>query len=676
MNLKEIYAEYVANWISSGSLILRTKLSSLGIKSAFDRYLTKKYVTKVWAVTNIPVNFDHNLTYLIRDKMFVKCPEVKTIIHMYCVPTKIAVSNDTFVRQMASAEEKYKAYDEMFRQLSDTDQKTGRKFRTGSGSSFTIRKKDLDRMKELYESYAYVYTHRMEGMDRGDAGEFFNVHLFIQASAENRESLSKYQSYLSTILHANKVSFTDLKGKISQYLTNFGPASYAQGDLKGFPKMLMSDENIAAISSVKSRGLVGGEGVLFGIDWLSKLPFWVNLFASSAAQVVMVLAKSGVGKTALVQMISLSLLSRTHHVSVTDLKGNEWNRLFPFIGNKLEISMHSSKERFVNVLRIDDMNADESNCEDIYNLAVDAGIELFSIPVNLQENEGNIVDLHMILRTAIKKTFSQLKDFDEKIPHTFSVTKHITYSSVLDNVHSLENTASYTEGQRKMIPEIVSRCREVFGDATGSDSDFKDEVTLNEVINTPLVVYSFNKNRSTFVDVKEEMRLFMVQHLSRKKHYIRKQAQLHSIEIYEEFQRAKNVAKHKGTSKFINHISQVVTGSRSDNVTVFLLMNTLEPFQDPDTLAIQSNITTYVVGKLQKSDMEKFVDMFGADSMLPYLENICLKEDPTFTNVFAVKYDNGLDVDQAMCKAIIPSYLEEELRQRDVVDSIKTKKAI
>lgn len=39
MKLRDVYAEYLANWLSGGSLINRDKISLLGIKTLYDRYL-------------------------------------------------------------------------------------------------------------------------------------------------------------------------------------------------------------------------------------------------------------------------------------------------------------------------------------------------------------------------------------------------------------------------------------------------------------------------------------------------------------------------------------------------------------------------------------------------------------------------------------------------------------
>lgn len=76
MKLRDVYAEYLANWLSGGSLINRDKISLLGIKTLYDRYLTNGYITKVWCVTAVPVYFNKNLTQAIRNEMSRLHPRV------------------------------------------------------------------------------------------------------------------------------------------------------------------------------------------------------------------------------------------------------------------------------------------------------------------------------------------------------------------------------------------------------------------------------------------------------------------------------------------------------------------------------------------------------------------------------------------------------------------------
>ena len=72
MKLSELYSEYFANWISGGAMITQDKISLIGIKSFYDRFMTNTGITKVWAIEKVPVHLSCNITQMIRSEMFEK----------------------------------------------------------------------------------------------------------------------------------------------------------------------------------------------------------------------------------------------------------------------------------------------------------------------------------------------------------------------------------------------------------------------------------------------------------------------------------------------------------------------------------------------------------------------------------------------------------------------------
>lgn len=660
MKLRDLYSEYFAHWLSSGSLILRDKISSLGIKPSFDRFLTKKYVTKVWAIRYIPVYYNENFTEMVRTEMFIRFRTVKTTVNIVSKPVDIPVNSDQFKRKLLHAKERYDNYKEVFDSLSEADQLVGKNIRRSGGTSLTIRKDDLDRLKERYDSFSYVFDHTNKG------GKFFESYIFIQASFEDVSEINAYRKALRDLLSGRDIYFTEIAGNISQYLNNFGPATYPKADTPKVPKVLLSDENLAHISPYRARGMIGGKGTLLGYDILSKTPLLVNFFGSSEAQVIVYIARSGVGKTFAVQMLTLALSAKTHHVSVIDLKGGEWEKL-----RKFRDIMVIDIDRFVNTLRIDDLEVDHDDCEFVFNLAVSSTVQLFSIMVNLHPNEGNISDLEHILGTAIKKVYSQLKGFNPKNPDTFHLTKHLKYQDVLDTLDEMQTSAkSLPDGMLNLINVAKTRCTNYLG-ASGELGDFmNEEITLSEVVNHPYVIYSLNKNVDATMTIKDDIKVFMVQHLSRKKHYIRRKQGLHTVEVYEELQRVDEIGSSSSSksNQLLKFIAGVTSGSRSDNVMVILILNSIAALDNPQASAIRSNITTTVVGKVNELDVPEIASKLNCRELIPYMEAVSRGDDPNLKRSFAIQYDNGLEVRKTIYKVVVPSYVEKELRQRDVLE--------
>lgn len=661
MKLRDLYSDYIAHWISAGNLILRDKISSLGIKPSFDRFLTNKYVTKVWVIRYVPVYYDENLTEMIRSEMFLRYPTVNTTIQIINVPVDLQVTTDNYKRKLVAARERYNNFKEAFDQLSEADQLVGKTVRLGGGTRISIRREDVERLKERYDSFSYVYDHNTKG------GEFFESYVFIQAHFESNELVSPFRKALHDLLSGRGILFNEVSGNVSQYLNNFGPATYIRSDVSKFPKVLLSDENVSHLSPYRSRGIVSEKGILMGFDVLSKSPLWVDYFASSAAQVIVVIARSGQGKTFAAQMASLDFVAQGHHVSVVDLKGGEWVKIKKFT-DVLEIKVN----RFVNTLRLDDLEVTHEDCEDAYKMAVSSTVQLLTLMVNLDESDkGNETDLEFILNLAVQKVYSQLHGFNYRNPATFHLTKNLKYKQILDVLEELKSSKSFNKDVTDLLS--VARTRIAYYlDSFGKLGEFLDkEISLSEVIDHPFVIYSLDKNVDSNISTEDDIKVFMVRHLDRKKHFMRGKKGLHTLSIYEELQRSDEVgtsSKNSRSNQLIKFISGVVTGSRSDNVVVMLLLNSISVFDHPDIAPIRSNITTSIVGKLNEVDIEEVAGKLNCKELIPYIETISTSPRKEFRNCFAIKYDNGVEVNKTIYKVVVPSDVEEELRQRDVLD--------
>lgn len=657
MRLIDLYSDYFANWLSGGNLINQDKISLLGIKPLYDRYLTHNKINKCWFIYSFPVHTDVNITDIIRQEMFKVCPNVKTIVHTYNVPLRIPVNSDVFRRQLHRSEDEYAKYNSVFNQLSDTEKLMGYTGYDQNGRKFYITKRQLDRVKDNYDSYGYIY----KAVNSGSG--FTHTYFFVQASANNKREMKAYKKELMNLLGSLDVYYKEVIGSIGAYLSNFCPATYIHDNIKKFVPTLMSSENLTEQMPYKTKGLVGGKGLLLGMDAETKLPLLVDFFNSGAAQVIMMLAKSGAGKTFSAFQIALSLIALGIHVSAIDIKGNEWNKLLSF-ADGLVISMDDENPRFVNTLRLDDFRCTRENSEYYFRMAVKATVNLLSIMVNLQPDEGNVIDLESILEQAVVKYYYQ-NNVDPKNPRTFANTRTLHYSKIIEIVADLATTKSYNDNQRTMCSLIRTRCSTYFVTEGRYSAAFKNEITVAEVLNKPLVIYSFNKNAEVMLDTMDTLRVFMVQYLDTKKQSIRKEQKLHTAAFYEELQRSNQFGK------LIETISHSVTGSRSNNVMIFLLLNAVSVFNNNELNAIKSNITTKIIGKLEDDDINLLVNEYGCKLIENQIKKINDKTTNRWNNCFTILYDTGAEVDKAIYKTIVPDYMLEKFKTRDFNSDIK-----
>lgn len=649
--LATVYAEYIANWLTKGNLIAKEKITSLGLKPVFDRFLTRKRVTRVWTILAVPVHFENNLPYHIRTQMFKLHPKVKTIVHTYNKPVRIDVRSRKFTTQLTSATRQFDRYAQIYTQLSDDQRMIGAEFNVGNGSKVSINKEHLLAIRDNKDSYDYIF----ESVTGNQA--FFLTYMFVQASAPDIEELNLYENELYGLLDKFKVAYGDITGELTPYLNNYCPAVYKQQEMKKTYPMLMSEQNLSLFMPNKTQGLVGGNGLMLGIEWTNKLPLMINFFESSAAQVIMLCGKTGCGKTYTAFNVCVNAIGIGVHASALDLKGNEWCKLSPFV-DTLIISMDEADSRFVNTLRLDDLDCDESNCLDMFNTTVNGTIMLMSIIVNLMEMEGNPTDLEAVLRLAINKLYSKNGVIAEN-PATFYKTRSMKYGALLEIIDELMSSNSFNEEQYKMCNLIKSRCANYFAPEGLYAYLFRNEITVGEILNTPLVIYSFNKNAGGELDNLDTLKVFMVQFLDSKKQELRKRKKLHTFAFYEELQRCQQ------SEKLISYISSRVTGSRSSNVSVFLLFNAISIFRNGELAQIKSNITTRIIGKMDEEDIKILSADFGCKPIESMLKAIADPESMKYNNCFAIQYDTGLHSDKAIFKTFLPLEIEENFNTRD-----------
>ena len=154
----------------------------------------------------------------------------------------------------------------------------------------------------------------------------------------------------------------------------------------------------------------------------------------------------------------------------------------------------------------------------------------------------------------------------------------------------------------------------------------------------------------------------MSQFLDGEKHFLRKQKKLHTAAFYEELQRCGSL----GT--LIRSISSRVTGSRSNNLSVFLLLNSIKTLDADAFSAIKSNITTKIIGLVESPDQKVLVKDYGCEDIDSYMTRIRDNTNGNYNNCFAVSFDSGLRKDKVILKSVVPPEMSKTFETRDIVD--------
>lgn len=656
MKLLDIYSYFLANWLNSGAFVNSGRMESTSINPEYNLIFTKNKIRQIIQVVGIkPINIDICFVDYIRDRMFELNPDVETVINVVEYPVHLDVNSDKYKRAMNRADEAYESYREAFESQGSMARLTGKVYRLPNGARIKLSKEKLESLESIQTSYTYLYQHVTGG------GTVALTKIFIELSSSDRRALKRAENDLYGIVGSANIGVQPVKAANKAYLLEMGPAVPAAKTLtkKFLPQLLFSDENTAAFTSYKSRGLVGGGkgALLLGMDFRSRLPFSIDIFRAASAQVFMLLGKTGSGKTYAAFQAALSALALGEYVTAIDIKGREWAQLTAAAGAKV-ITFDERNPSFVNTLRLDDLDISEGNANELFQIAVRGTVTLFMLAINLQVNEGNPNDAEMVVREAVMKMYS-MKGIDPANPASFKETRGMQYSDVLPVLESLQTTQSYTDDQRRMVTLARARLNAYFGDSGMFSDAFRNEISLGDVLDAPFVIYEFNKNQNAISDSLDVLRIFMVQFLDSKKKAMLRLRGRFLFCFYEELQRCDQFGN------LLEYICADVTGSRSNNAVIFLLLNSLRVLQGERARDIRSNLTSFACGAVEDNDIRTIRDDFGKEWLAGQL-TLFSQRQQVYRNCFAAEIDTGVEQLQTVYKVSLPQHLSEAFRTRTI----------
>ena len=658
MKLLDLYATIISHWLNAGGFSRREKMHAMDIAPGYNTIYTRNFAKRVFRVSGIkPVNSDVAFIEYVRERMFELHPSVEVIVTIHNYPVRVDVNSEKFQRSLNKASEMYSNYMQAFESQPALARLTGKTYRMPGGGRLRLSKDKLDELYQMYRTYTYLYTHISQG------GTTCLTEVFFELCSKDDKALHRAAFDMPSLLSPFNIGVHELTGITRTYLHSFGPATPPPLKLnkKFLPQLLFSDEDSAAFATYKSRGLVGDRGLLLGVDFRSRLPFMVNIFAAPSAQVFLLMGKTGSGKTYTAFQMATSALAMNEYVSAIDIKGREWVRLTSICDAKI-LTFDARNPSFVNTLRLDDMNANKSNASEFFNSAVYGTVSLLMLIVNLQPGEGNPNDLELVLREAVLKLYS-MNGIDPNNPASFERSASLKYQDVLPLLEDLSVTRTYTDDQRKMTVLAKARCHAYLGASGIFAEAFKNEITLGDIMDSNFVIYEFNKNQGVMTDSLDVIRIFMVQFLDSKKKSMLREKGKFLFCFYEELQRCEQFGN------LLEYICADVTGSRSNNAVVVLLLNSLKILQGERAQDIRSNITSIIAGLVEDNDITSIREDFNRPWVAHQLE--LFRDRPSiYRNCFAAYVDTGAEVLQTIYKAYLPSATGKSFQTRTTKDFV------
>lgn len=648
-DLFNFYCNHLANFVSGGTLVNRGNLSSLGIRPLFSQIVTKNYIKKVICIVKIPIDYNELLLETLNEIVFKVNKSNKVYLNTCGRPVDVPVSSQDFKRKMGSAEETLNNYNEKFNEMSESEQLAGKTV-INNGYKFTIDKRKRDKLQESFDSYKYSH----EVIENG--GKFAKTYTFIELLCCEQKDMNKVIKEVMGYLSSKNFIVKELSANSSYYLSNYSPASKSyENESKEFSPLLLSDENLSYLQPFNTDGFIGdGNGQLIGMNAGSKTPFILNFFESGARQIVFINSESGHGKTVQAFQIAISMLSSGVHVSALDVKGNEWTKLIKLLNLGVVIDVSETSNSFVNTLRLDDLDVSSAEeAREYYNMAINATSKLLELITKPSTSDEEIKCRH-VARETVKNLFNT-RQINPLASKTFSRTADLKYENLISPMADLKKSPS-NKTYYETIDKMMTLCNSKFR----KSEVFKGkEITLSEIVESPLVVYSLNKNKDTDED-DEAIRTFMISFLDMKKIYMRKKMKKFTCLFYEEIQRKEEF------KSLMKMICGMVTGARSSNVTVVLLCNSIQILKGEDMAPITSNISTALIGPMRNEDDFKVLKSIGLKDLESKVR-VLSKNPKKSRHFFAVKFDTGKTDGTAICKCVLPAKIIKGFETRDVM---------
>ncbi len=649
--LKDMYSIYLANLISRGNIASNKLLNSFSLKSSFDKIMTKKSIKKVWAIQSIGINNSIILTQFIRSEMKKQLPKCKTTINMHITPYKIETDKDKFINGMLYSDKNFRRYSAELENMSNIEKIVGKKIKDDNNVSILVDEKLVDSYRTRKESFEYISKHSYTD------GNFALVYIFIEASSNNSKLLKNYGNILRRITRSINVIVNELYGNMSGYLNNFSPTVVK--DPKEFIShvnaILMSDENITSILPYPQSGVIGTEGVCHGMIIDSHVPLNTNYTEGTTAQVIAVVAKSGHGKTFYVINASNYHIGLDHYISIMDYKGNEYSALTTQ-ADAIEVDFKDNGGWFVNTLKLDfDDSYTYDEKLDLYSFCIQETVGILCEMVGKVSNADK-EDIRKICHDSVLNLYNEKTVIKEDVS-TYKKTEGIHIKDVLKHILDLQNSIMYSEEQKTLIATIYNRCSNFLSESGMYYGMFKNEISIREAFDAKVIIYNFGKNsepKDSSFDIKDKLRIRQMNFLDTKKLTYAKKRNKFLVAIYEELQRSVD------DPEIISVVSQKVTGGRSDGIIIYLVFNSSNIFKvaDKNMQSIASNITTWVIGYLEKPDIESLSEIADLEEVIPLVELI-RDNQKKLHRCFVVKYDTGVHRDIAIVRVDLPEHIAE-----------------
>ncbi len=636
----ELYASMFMDSASKGSLVPVNNLAGDEIQLSSGFIGTRGFKKKLFAITKIDSNYTGNLPLELKHTILNAAPSTEVIVQQISIP--VGVNMKTFIRNHASAKKYLVNYEKAFNSLSPAEQITG----VQRGST-KISSQNLEQRREEVRSFETV--DRLLRNRRSITSTFIILQVITPITKElesmDSELQFPYLTALDTFSTDNRIKLTEIKD-IGEFLYSYSPtnivnARRAQANINS---VLLTSENYAT-SINDQHGVEGDSGTDYGVLEENSTPFRINHKEAPTAQIVLVVGRTGSGKSEKVKLIEEDHISKGDMLDVVDYKGTEHIHLKDIYKYNTTV-VNFDDGVFVNTLNFSSVSNPSTSLYDS-SIEITKSVLYSLIDLTVEEENEYGSQIEKLLKTSIILYLT--KCGVKRNVLTFSKSQSCSYQGLWNHfTQNIYTSEFYRLHFAKALDRINVGLFEFF-DAHGTSAyKFSKEIDVSKVLNSQCVVYSLNKLNNTGIPKADVAVAYSyVFFISSLRTVIAKQLKKFPVLVFEELQEAKS------DLAFLKSLQAKITLSRSFNTIMYMILNNFAMFEKADSeikeasealASILASFTTICVGEINPNDIELLDKMFKDKPKLIELVKECNRED--FTNEeasykFAVVYNSG-----------------------------------
>jgi len=538
---------------------------------------------------------------------------------------------------------KYVNVKKQWNMLDDDYKKAGLNINNGVRRIF-FNETHLTKMAHQHFSFTEVNNHI-----KHNGGVYFTVTIFLKIGFPDLEAFRGLDTQVQQIIkgelqkslheiavgmgkpkeEADKLSTMRQTGvchsidkTTATVLSNFGPSVNNYGRAK-VANMLCSERNLTQLIPFRHEGIVADEGVPIGVNPENNTPLWLPMFSSPEGSSTIVCGKAGSGKSFMSYVLALNLVGMGNTVVYIDLKGTEVTECLGAAMNNIKtIDFSGEKGQFVNTMIISKDIPDYTMGD-----AVKSTAEMLSIFVNLQKEEGNDTDLLGILRGAVRSYYNTVGVKEDNID-TWHFSQEMNFKNLLSFISSQRDSIE----EDKLYTVITNRLAESF--MTYRINDNHRNLQLQDLLSYSVISFNFNKNTEVTVTPIDQVRIYMVMMVTKRLAKLNKQNDLFTLLFAEEAQR------YGDLPVLCQGLSDLASGSRSDNLSVIAIMNDLNIMKKDEMSAFRANVANFVIGKIDAEGIRVLRDVFKKEILADKVSAI-IENPKRFNRIFAVHFSIG-----------------------------------